>query len=349
MALFTLDMRKKVAKLREKKNVRGLIKALSYQDSWAVRDDAAEALGDILDVQAVEPLIATLKDIHRDVRRHAAEALGKIGDIRAVEPLIATLKDQESVVRKVAQEALVKLGRASIELVAAGLNHKDRDVQALVVEALVQTGDIRAVEPLVVYVKQGNWAAARALGEIGDSRAVEPLILTLKHEDRELREEAVQALGKIGDVRAVEPLIGALRDKVWRVRDYAADALGKIGDVRAVEPLIDALRDEEVAVRGDAADALGKIGDVRAVEPLIGALRDKEFFVRSDSWLRKDFADALRNLYHANTVDDVVKQKILAAHQDMPKDHTDKHSDVPGVCMFQHGDRHSDYNTEVPL
>ena len=44
------------------------------------------------------------------LRLVAAEALGKIGDVRAVEPLISVLKDSNRDVRKAAAEALEKLG-----------------------------------------------------------------------------------------------------------------------------------------------------------------------------------------------------------------------------------------------
>ena len=46
----------------------------------------------------VEPLIVALKDTHADkytfVREAAAEALGEIADTRATEPLISALKDE---------------------------------------------------------------------------------------------------------------------------------------------------------------------------------------------------------------------------------------------------------------
>jgi HEAT repeat protein len=51
-----------------------------------VRQAAAEALGQIGDTSAVEPLIAALRDASLGVRRAAADALGQIGDRRALEP-----------------------------------------------------------------------------------------------------------------------------------------------------------------------------------------------------------------------------------------------------------------------
>ena len=82
-----------VDKMKEKKNVKGLIKALGYPKDYQVRKFASEALGEIGDAQAVEQLIAALKDEEVQVRKFAAKALGKIGDARAIEPLIAVFKD----------------------------------------------------------------------------------------------------------------------------------------------------------------------------------------------------------------------------------------------------------------
>jgi len=61
---------------------------LDYHDLNAgVRWCAAEALGEIKDVRAVEPLIAALRDPNAYVRWCAADALGKIGDARALPEL----------------------------------------------------------------------------------------------------------------------------------------------------------------------------------------------------------------------------------------------------------------------
>jgi len=66
-----------VEKLKERRNIKGLIKAL--------------------------------KDEDKNVRREAVSALGKIGDKRAVEPLIEALKDKDKNVREAMEEALEKI------------------------------------------------------------------------------------------------------------------------------------------------------------------------------------------------------------------------------------------------
>jgi len=128
-----------VKKLKEMKDVQGLMKALQHGDfdmqseasgalikigepaveplilalkdvSPRVRYIAAVGLGTIGDARAIVPLInAVTTDPESDVRLHSANSLGKIGDVRAVEPLTQSLKDRESFVREAARGALKKI------------------------------------------------------------------------------------------------------------------------------------------------------------------------------------------------------------------------------------------------
>ena len=157
------------------------------------------------------------------------------------------------------------------------------------VEALGNSGDVRAVEPLIAalaksteHVKRDSSGlrstakevcrkAAEALGNIGDVRAVEPLIDSLTTGQVWVVGKAAQALAKIGDARAVDALVARLKYGVDRTE--IINALGKIGDVRAVTPLAELLRkaqnqEEKIAVLG----VLRKFG-ARAVEPIIESLR----------------------------------------------------------------------------
>jgi HEAT repeat protein len=176
------------------------------------------------------------------------------------------------------------------------------DFRYAAVKALVELGDKRAVEPLIVLLgntKESDGMrgiVAEALGILGDQRAVEPLIVLLGNtkESDGMRGIAAEALGKLGDKHAVEILITWLgnigENKV--MRKIAAKALGELGDKRSVDPLIALLANpsiefvfgfpqyskesakESANVRGIAAEALGKLGDKRAVKPLIARLQD---------------------------------------------------------------------------
>lgn len=133
-----------------------------------VRWNAANALGDIKDARAVEPLLAALQV--KDLQFHAARSLGEIKDPRAVEPLIAALKDSDSEFREQAAQSLGKLK------------------------------DPRAVEPLIAVIKapaltdpalidpdrKVRNTAADALGRIGSPEAVNFLITALHEHNTEI-------------------------------------------------------------------------------------------------------------------------------------------------------------------
>ena len=101
--------------------------------------------------------------------------------------------------------------------------------------------------------------AAKALGEIKNPKAVEPLIVALKDENPGVREEAAKALVQIG-VPAVNVLIDALKDGDADVRERATWALGAIKDSIAVKPLIALLKDKNPRVQEQAVKALIEIG-----------------------------------------------------------------------------------------
>lgn len=90
------------------KDVGSLIGALKNEDKL-VRKNAAETLGRIGDVRAVEPLIQALKDENDSVRQTAAYALGDIGDARALEALTQAKEDKSWFVRSAAKGALRKI------------------------------------------------------------------------------------------------------------------------------------------------------------------------------------------------------------------------------------------------
>jgi HEAT repeat protein len=293
-----------VDSLTAKRDVRGLIEALGYEKDHVIRRRAADALGSIGDVRAVQPLSAALKDADSYVPERAACALGKIGDIRAVHPLIAALADPHPQTQSAAAAALAKMGAPAVEPLIGALASEDREVRCWVADALGKMADTRAVEALVAVLRDPDSEvrrrAAGALAKMADPRAVGPLVAALSDASGGVRLAAADALSSLGwkpdrgeaggaywvarqnwgrcariGARAVMPLIGALSgtdSADYMVRIWATEALGKIGDARAVEPLIAALPDGTAGLSGYVADALGEIGDARAVDPLISQL-----------------------------------------------------------------------------
>ena len=123
-----------VSALKEKRDVQGLISILGdTKKSLSVRTDAANALGEIADPLAVDPLIAYMQEcaatlnktglprgMWDDAKRacgNVSQTLGQMGDSRAVDPLINLLDNLH--VRKNVWQALGKLGdpRAIVPLI----------------------------------------------------------------------------------------------------------------------------------------------------------------------------------------------------------------------------------------
>lgn len=258
-----------VEKMKAKRDVNGLIKALDYDKDTAIRKAAAKALGQIGGHRAVKALVAVLKDkvIHFD----AAFALRDLG----WEPQGESGAWYWIALREPKKAG--SIGSAAVKPLIAALKVMDHDMKhAEAVETLGMMGDLRAVEPLIESLKDENESvraqAAKALGRMGGSRAIEPLIASLKDPYEYTGGTAAEELGKLGATQAVEPLIAALKGGKKYVRCKAALALGQLRDPRGVQPLIHALKDEDKEVRRDAALALGEIRDPSATEPLFTAL-----------------------------------------------------------------------------
>jgi len=282
-----------------------LINTLKDKDA-GVRLKAAEELGKLADVRAVNPLIYVLKiDENRDVRTKAAWALGQIDDPRSVDPLsYASVKDADGYVRGEAYKALQKntaggdkVDARSVDPIIGALKDKNDEVRYRAAEALGILKNATAVDPLIYVLKidenrDVRTKAAWALGQIDDPRSVDPLsYASVKDADGYVRGEAYKALqkntagGDKVDARSVDPIIGALKDKNDEVRYRAAEALGILKDAAAVDPLIDVLKnDENRDVRTKAAWALGEIGNAQAVDPLNYAyVKDADGYVRGEA------------------------------------------------------------------
>lgn len=252
-----------VRKLERKRDVNGLIGALSHE-SAAIRRDAAQALGKLKDARAADSLIASLGDSWPDVRAAAADALEELKDARAVEPLIGTLSDADRGVRVAAAKALERIGGPASGRALAEYRIDD-----------------------AIWALSHGWVglrveAARTLGELRDRRAVEPLIAALEVVDWDSRHAAAEALGQIGDARAVGPLIAALyrdwatlamghdgAEEFVRISDpnEILEALVRLGEPTA-EPLAVALADERPGIREAAAETLERIGGPEAERAL---------------------------------------------------------------------------------
>lgn len=254
-----------VEKMKAKKDVSGLIKALSYTKDSDIRKAAADALGEIGDLRAVEPLISS-QNLDSFVREAAISALGEIGDPRAVEPLVAALKDLNPLVREAAARALGEIGDPrAVEFLVAALKDSDNKMKRIVVQTLGKIGDSQAAEPLVNILINEPWVvlredSAEALGKIGAPAAM-PLIAAIGVGKYSTEKTIVKALVNIGSP-AINPLIAKLKAKELEVRKLACEALGEMGDAQAIKPLLAMIKHSKTgnSLREYAARALVKLG-----------------------------------------------------------------------------------------
>jgi len=181
-------------------------------------------------------------------------------------------------------------------------------VRMSVATALGQIGDIRAVDKLIVALKDANEAVrgkvVEALCEIGDDKAldalssagvVNELLIALRNSKSEIASNAAVVLGKMNPAHFVgieDALIVALEDPSSLVRTKVAIALADMNpaySAKAVNSLLVSLKDSESSVRANAARALGRIGEDNSVDScaiadrLSIALKDSDSNVRSSA------------------------------------------------------------------
>ncbi len=286
-----------VEKMKAKGDIKGLVKALTYEKDQTICQQAANALASI-GMPAVEPLVAALQDKDQKLREAAVQVLDKLGwqapngqleayywvtkqqwdkcveiGSPAVLPLIEALERGHA-----AESVVTTLSRIGVPAIEPLINRlarsgPDPTLRAHLENSLVQIGT-PAVAPLILALqneKTRHAAVAEALGLIGDPRAVEPLgaILRDPKNDFYLCSDAARALGRIGTAPAIEYLIDTF--KRYDVAFNAIVAVATIGS-SALEPLILALEASEILVRVGAIIALNEMG-AAAVEPVVAAFK----------------------------------------------------------------------------
>jgi HEAT repeat protein len=227
---------------------------------------------------AVAEQIAALKDEDWAIREEAAVALGALRDPRAVSHLVLVLRDADRAVREAAIGALTAMGEHSVPALGLCLSDPQLAVQEAASSILASIAVVRVLAPLMTALNNKDWIvrmhAAKALGRIKNPDSIEPLIPLLQDRVKAVREEATAALAAIGDA-AIPSLLSALTHSDWLVRLHAVEALGKMRSAEAVEPLLSVLfNDHDAAVREDAIRALGQIGDGRAFDFLVTIMKE---------------------------------------------------------------------------
>lgn len=186
--------------LQETKAVAKILNYLKDANE-GVRSNTALALGLLKSKESVDALAGALKDPFPNVRSNAAAALGSVQDSKAIDPLIQVLNDNVEEVRNSVEEALTNFGeRARMPVMLFRLQSPDSPPAELI----------------------------RVLREINpekDQQAFEAVLKLLKHQDSDVRYNAVLVAGLFQDLEAVPALVETLKDSDIQVRENARLAL----------------------------------------------------------------------------------------------------------------------------
>ena len=265
--------------------VEKLIKLLKETNDIEIQKYVADALGNIGDKRAVEPLIKLLAEKKSEITFHAVAALGLIGDKRAIEPLIQALgygveetsiaywlKGENAKITDWADNPQTTRSKlpTNPDIIARGLSDNVEDVRYHCVEILDELNwKPKTKEQRIDYL-----IAKIAKPEEGGLRYFRTPNEETRNEIIKMGEYAVPSL-----VNTLE-IIGKEKTTIMMTIDFVAYILGKIGDLRAVEPLIKTLEKksdkhtnhQNNIIQHATVRALGEIGDSRAVKPLIKIL-----------------------------------------------------------------------------
>lgn len=177
-----------------------LINAMLRESDPTRQSKLIEELGQRRSTAAVEPLIQQVR-MNAFQSGAAITALGNIGDPRAVSVLIQSCRFQN--LAWIAKDALVQIGPPAVEPLIAALENEQPDIRFMVVRALSELNDPRAIEPLERIVEtepdETNQQFARS--------TLKTLLLdSLTHPDAQIRLLAVRGLERLGDARTIDLL-----------------------------------------------------------------------------------------------------------------------------------------------
>lgn len=167
--------------------------------SPAVKMQAALALGEIANEEALEDLIDLLNDENELICHYASLAIGKLGGRRAIEMLLEIMSGHRPGKKLYAIAALEGIGdRMAVPSLIESLFSRDEEIKEAAVRALQFIPDERAFKPLVFLIKDRSYRirtlVGYALANFGDSRALPYLKLLLRDEVQSVRHHGAKLI-----------------------------------------------------------------------------------------------------------------------------------------------------------
>lgn len=208
---------------------------MGWLDFIYARFEPVQLVARLQERRDIPTLVRLLERGDPSMRHLAAEALGQLGDPGAIDPLLAALEGpEEEGIRWRAAEGLARMGEPAVPGLARLAGHADPDIRW---KAIVALGDIG--EPTAIPVLRDRLGdpdrfvrgrAVSALTRIG-SPCIGSMLDALADRNPGTRQGAAEVLGQLGDASVVDGLLHALHDPVESVRRAAAVALLRINPI----------------------------------------------------------------------------------------------------------------------
>ncbi len=252
-----------------------------------VKIAAVDALGDLGDVRAIEPLVDLFKNSTEfSLRKGAINSLQRLVELSVLNDLFQEFQSADTNQLPADSLQAQQLESAAI----LGLLSVDRNENTATLKAPFGTQFRHRSEALYEKINEGQLATLaqeyiqiemepeqeirRAclamIGILKPVSAIDALVAVLENpaEIPGIRFQAGLALSQIGEP-AVDTLITAFEKGDTSTKDIAASALGSIGGAKARDRLINALENStESAIQLTLVDAIAKIGDVPSMRAL---------------------------------------------------------------------------------
>ncbi len=251
-----------LGRLGDLRAVQPLIAVLADSDA-EVRSAAVDALRDLEDPRAIAPIAGLLKDPVTDVRREALSALSHWDQGVPTAPVVALLDDPNAEVRHEAVDLLDHLrARSASAAIARLIRDPSSDVRGAVLQALGNLGEQSSAQAVTEALNDANadvrQAALGALDDLKAPIADATLLNLMKDANPDVRQRAAQLAGERSVIAAIPALRRLIDDPRSDVREAATEALGNIADPAARQALRAALQSPDPKVRRAAAEALGQ-------------------------------------------------------------------------------------------
>ena len=218
----------------------GLMESERYQLNHSIFDWrralAAQRLGTVKPVEAINDLIKALYYPETGVSLNAAGALLKIGEPYLAKKAVLALLQNDQLTEELFVEILLSYGESiSLKaLIDMNLN-KVKTFSRLEIIDLI--GYYFRVEEIPILIKRLNETTdyeetihlIKALGNLGSEESMPYLITFLKSKSSVIRAQAAKALGTLKDERTLLPLSKILEDKNWWCRYHSTSSIYQLG------------------------------------------------------------------------------------------------------------------------